>query len=314
VISPCVLEIAPGKSKTLWYSIFSCALPIGLSAGYTFGSSVALHLGWRAVFIIEAIAMCPLSLSLLLLYRDPRLKVVKQTDSYSVSLGFIDVVKSLGRNQVYACMVIGLSLFIFTITGLGYWMPYFLKNQFDIDPQVTGVIVGLVFLLTSILGALTGSTYQDYKLKPIQLKFEANEITENQICEVRSIVSLNLCRFSAFTSAVLLLTGAVSDNFKVFIACYVVGSFIQMLNISSFDIALMSCVNRTHRNHAIAISLLVSKLLGAFPSPFVVGLLIQYTDIYWAVVVLMLVCCPCFLLFHAAYKTAKHNSLTYTEA
>jgi MFS family permease len=314
VIPPCVLELAPGKSKTLWYTVFSCAFPLGIAIGFVYGSYIAVHLGWRAVFIIEAVAMCPLSLCLLLLYRDPRLKVVQQTESLSSTLGFLEALKSLAKNRVYVLMVTSLSFFIFAVSGLGYWMPYIFKNQFSIDPQVTGLISGLVLFIAGSLGALTGSIYQDYKLKPYQLKFEANEITENQICEIRSIVSLNLCRCVAFASGVLFMTGALSDNLLVFLTCFTIGTFIGMLNIGSFGIALMSCVDRSHRNHSIAISLFSSQLLGGFHSTFVVGVLIQYIDIYWAVVVLMLFMGPYFLLMHFAYKAAKHNSLTYTEA
>jgi MFS family permease len=314
VISPCVLELAPGKSKTLWFSIFSSSIPIGLSIGFVYGSSIAVHLGWRAVFLIEAIAMCPLSLCLLLLYRDPKLRLVQQTDSQSSSLDFIAAMKSLANNRVYACTVLSVSCMLFTLMGLSYWMPYIFKNQFGIGPEVSGAITGSVLLVSGVFGALIGSIYQDYKLKPFQLKFEANKITENEICEIRSIVSLNLCRFSLLASGILLIAGALSDDFAACVTCYATGIFINMLNVGSIGIAIMSCVHKTLRNHAVAISLFLSQLLGAFPSTFVVGVLIQYIDIYWAVVVLMLFMGPSSLLMHFAYKAAKHNSLAYTEA
>jgi hypothetical protein len=208
-------------------------------------------------------------------------------------------------------MVLGLSFLIFVVSGLGYWIPYILKNQYDLGPQVSGVIAGLVMLIGGVCGALVGSIYQDYKLRPFQRRFEAGELDDDQISDIRSIISLKVCRLSIFVSSILLTSGAFSGYLPVFLTCYAAGSFINFLNIGSFGVALMSCVDKTHRNHAVAVALFISQLLGGFPSTFVVGGMIQYLDTYWAVVILMLFLAPCFVLWHFAYVAAKQGSLAY---
>jgi MFS family permease len=311
VISPCVLEIAPGTSKTVWYSIFSCSIPVGVSIGYVFGSSGAADLGWQTVFIIEALVMVPLLLCFFKLYRDPRLKLARQVSLSPRSRSFCDEVKELGGNRVYVCMALGLSFMYFVSTGLGYWIPYIFKNQYGISPALTGVITGLIILVAGICGALTGSTYQDYKLRPFQRLAEANELTENEISDIRTILSLNLSRATSFTACVLLVVGALADSFPVFLICYGTGSFVNMMNLGSYGVALMSCVPKSLRNHSVAITLFVSQLLGGFPSTFIVGALIQYISIYWAVVILMMGLAPASMLWHLAYEAAKQNSTAY---
>ena len=50
---------APAASKTKWLAVFYLCIPTGYALGYIFGGLVAIPLGWRAPFLLEAAAMVP---------------------------------------------------------------------------------------------------------------------------------------------------------------------------------------------------------------------------------------------------------------
>jgi MFS family permease len=52
-------DSAPAASKTKWLAIFYLCIPTGYALGYIFGGLVAVPLGWRAPFLLEAVAMVP---------------------------------------------------------------------------------------------------------------------------------------------------------------------------------------------------------------------------------------------------------------
>lgn len=57
---------APAERKTLWLAAFYLCMPVGYAFGYIFGGVVGVALGWRAAFLIEALAMVPAGIFCLL--------------------------------------------------------------------------------------------------------------------------------------------------------------------------------------------------------------------------------------------------------
>ena len=52
-------DYAPPAAKTQWLAVFYLCIPTGYALGYIFGGLVAIPLGWRAPFLLEALAMIP---------------------------------------------------------------------------------------------------------------------------------------------------------------------------------------------------------------------------------------------------------------
>ncbi len=52
-------DYAPPAAKTQWLAVFYLCIPTGYALGYIFGGLVAVPLGWRAPFLLEALAMIP---------------------------------------------------------------------------------------------------------------------------------------------------------------------------------------------------------------------------------------------------------------
>ncbi len=44
----------------MWLATFYLCIPVGYALGYIYGGVVGVALGWRAAFLIEALAMLPL--------------------------------------------------------------------------------------------------------------------------------------------------------------------------------------------------------------------------------------------------------------
>lgn len=311
VISPCVLELAPGLSKTLWYSIYMSSAPIGISIGYLFGSNFGSAFGWRSTFFIEGLVMVPIVMCLLVVYRNPKLRISQAHSSSSEKASFLDEVRALASNRTYSCMVFGLASMFFTGVGLGFFFPTILVKQYHIDKTIAGDIASVNALVTGILGSIIGSLIQDRMLAPHQHKLEAGQINEAEMNAIRCQISVWFCRASAVTAFCMYLISALPDNAYIFISFHAVSNFATSFSIGSFGVGAMNSVDKSQRNHAIGFSLFVSQLLGGFPSPFVMAAMIKYLGYYLAVIVQVLYLIPCMVLWSLAYRSAKRSSSAY---
>lgn len=58
-IVPHADDNAPPERKSVWLASFYLCIPVGYALGYIYGGIVGVALGWRAAFLIEALAMLP---------------------------------------------------------------------------------------------------------------------------------------------------------------------------------------------------------------------------------------------------------------
>mmetsp|Transcript_27247 Transcript_27247/g.48955 ORF Transcript_27247/g.48955 Transcript_27247/m.48955 type:complete len:456 (-) Transcript_27247:1286-2653(-) len=302
VISPCVLELAPGLSKTLWYSIYMSSIPVGSALGYLFGANVGADFGWRTPFFISALIMLPLAMCFSLVHRDPKLSTTTNVQSEE---SLLQEVRKLCSSRIYVCMVFGLAFLFFSGGGIGYWLPYVLNHQYGIDDKIAGDIASLMAFLGGIIGSIVGSLIQDKKLAPYQRQFEAGEINEARLNAIRCFTSLKVCCYTLTTAFFLNIIGASSGNFYLFILCMVTGNIISNFNIGSFGMALMTCVDKSMRNHAIGYSVFIGQLFGGFPGPFILGAFIDGMGLYWAVILQTLFMIPGCLLWLAALQSSN---------
>mmetsp|Transcript_32905 Transcript_32905/g.57523 ORF Transcript_32905/g.57523 Transcript_32905/m.57523 type:complete len:459 (-) Transcript_32905:1707-3083(-) len=295
LISPIVLEMAPGKSKSLWYSLYLCTMPIGSSLGYAFGSNVGFAYGWRTPFWIEALLMFPLAMCFALLYRDPRFNPITPRSSSSFQ-SICGVVKILYRNRVFLCMTFAVTSFLFVVSGLGYWLPYTLEHLFNTSSVTAGNTASLNSMVTGTLGSLLGSIYQDRCLANHQTKFEQFALSEIEMDRARCRTSLKVCRFSAGLAFLFLLACLLSNEFFIFVGLYGAANFMIGFFNGAVWISLMTCVAKHLRSQALSFALVVSVLLGSLPSSVTVGTLIPLLGIRTAFSILVLSLLPCSLL------------------
>ena len=57
--APAADDNAPPERKSVWLATFYLCIPVGYALGYIYGGVVGVALGWRAAFLIEALAMLP---------------------------------------------------------------------------------------------------------------------------------------------------------------------------------------------------------------------------------------------------------------
>lgn len=308
VIAPCILELSPNLSKTTWFSIYMCSIPIGISIGYLFGSNIGSVIGWRSPLFIEGLVMMPLVLALSLLYRDPKMQVSHEPANGQEIIGFIEEVKALARSKIYCYMVGGLASFYFFATGICIWFPYILEYQFGIEAKIAGDIASLNMLLTGIFGTFLGSIYQDRKLASYQRNLEAGELMEEEMNMKRCEMALFMCGVSGTAALAMFLVAALSNNFWIFIACFFLAWLVSNLSIGSFGLGVMTAIDKSLRNHAIAYSLFIGNLLGSIPGPFAMSVFIEVEGLYMGVIIQILSLVPCCLLWCIAYFIVKRGS------
>lgn len=89
---------APAERKTLWLATFYLCMPVGYAVGYIFGGVVGVGLGWRAAFLLEALAMIPLVLFCLLV-PPIDLKGTHESALYLYTLDFIQSTLGSRNNE-----------------------------------------------------------------------------------------------------------------------------------------------------------------------------------------------------------------------
>jgi len=57
--APFIDDHAPAGQRTRWLAFFYLQIPVGVASGYVFGGAAGPALGWRAAFLLEALAMAP---------------------------------------------------------------------------------------------------------------------------------------------------------------------------------------------------------------------------------------------------------------
>lgn len=117
---PCILDVAPHKSKTKWISCFYSTFPIGFALGIVLGAQVSQLFGaWYYPFLIESVLMIPFILIVLCIYKNPDFYTKKQDGTTE---NFSSQILALGKNPLFLCIIIGDAAVEFTFVGLGFWV------------------------------------------------------------------------------------------------------------------------------------------------------------------------------------------------
>lgn len=120
IAPPCILDVAPHKSKTKCVACFYSTFPIGFALGVVFGAQVSQLCGaWYYPILIESVLMVPFIFILLGTYKNPNFFTKKQdgtTEKFSTQI------LALIKNQLFLCIIIGDAAVEFTFVGLGFWV------------------------------------------------------------------------------------------------------------------------------------------------------------------------------------------------
>lgn len=295
--SPLIDDSAPAASKSRWLATFYLCIPVGYAAGYILGGVIAPALGWRAAFLLEAVAMLPFAVfcavgpALDLRGKEHHTGSVNSNSELGTSFGeklqrgvasaWVDL-KTLARHPVYVLNVAATAVYTGVLGAYAYWGPKAGAKVFTLNPEGADLKFGAVTVATGVVGTILGGVTLD----------RVGSTMRN---------ALVICCISNVVGALLLVASfAAASSFAMFVPYFAVGQLaLFSIQAPSNAVALWS-VPPLLRPFGMAILIICIHLGGDVPSPPALGWLQGKLD-NWR---LSMSVCSLFLLLAAAIYAA----------
>lgn len=278
-------DFYPPKKRNQIMAIFSAAIPVGAALGFILGGLLAHHFGWRQAFFFAGMPGLVLAFSVYLLKEPPR----GGADAAQAQLpqSFKKDILSLMKNKPYMAAVYGYAAYTFCLGGLAAWIPQYLVRVKNIPLTQADTVFGAITVLTGVFGSLFGGWYAGLAVKK---------------------KSRGDMEFVYMLVAVALPLGFLCFFLESVVAFYVAVALFEFLLFASqptVSVVVMEVVNPAIRTTALAFCVFVIHLLGDLLSPSIVGILADWTQLQWAVLVLPVALIPSALFYRRAYLHAR---------
>eukprot|EP00357_Protocruzia_adherens_P027920 CAMPEP_0115001056 /NCGR_PEP_ID=MMETSP0216-20121206/17140_1 /TAXON_ID=223996 /ORGANISM="Protocruzia adherens, Strain Boccale" /LENGTH=349 /DNA_ID=CAMNT_0002366301 /DNA_START=114 /DNA_END=1163 /DNA_ORIENTATION=- len=283
---PIINKIAPEGTRAKWCAAWVMMSPVGYAVGFIYGQTVediTNSIFWP--FRIESALMTPLVLFSILPYTRNKLRQFLATaeprplqssstqpllpsqhdhqhhQQQNKPPSFTKDIFQLFQNTQYLFLILGISVFNFSLGGLSFWGNDYIEQHFSMNKEHTVIIFGVLTVFCGISGSLFGGYLQDRVLVRGGLK-DKDEI----VCACCKFITVNfLC------GAVAGLVGyAVDDIWMLTGGLFAMEMFLYVTN-GPLIVAIVNSVEQRQQGLAMAIMNIASHVLGDVPAPTIVG-------------------------------------------
>ncbi len=268
----CYAVIAPGLIADLYreryrgrmLAVFYMAIPIGSAIGYLVGGTIGESLGWRWAFALAGAPGMLLALIALGL-REPRRGASDDVVDAGPPPAPGASLARLWRTPVWRLVTASMTLSVFSVGGLAFWMPTFLVRTQQMSVEQAGSALGTILVVTGLFGTLTGGFLGDR----VSRRWRGGHLL---------VCGFALCACAPLTAAMPFMpTPSLVLGFG-FAALFMLG-----LTAGPINAALVGCVPAALRSSAVAMNNLTVHLLGDSASPYLLGWISDATDLRVAV-------------------------------
>ena len=246
----------PQKLKGRVFSFFYAAIPVGGALGYAVGGFMEKHWGWRSAFLVAGL---PGVLLAFLVFRlSDTHRAGRSSMDWSV---LIATVRAFFKNSYYLVTLAGYSAYTFALGALAFWMPAYLERMKGMDRTTATTAFGIVVVGTGFLGTFLGGFLSD-RLR--------SRLKDPELC---------LSGWATLFSVPFLFVAFSTDHQVLFWASVVAAELLIFASTGPINLAIVGSVGPGMQAQAMAFSNLVSHLLGDVPSPALVGLISDHSDL-----------------------------------
>jgi MFS family permease len=257
IYAPALLaDFYPEAQRNRILTIFYTAIPVGAAIGYLVGELLGSRYDWRMPFYVSAVPGIFIAILILLFLREPARGA---SDAAAPGEGkrpasgtSFQTVLGLARNARYMTASLGMAMVTFSLGGISAWMPSFLQRS-GFSPSSVGITLGAITAAGGLGGTAVGGI-----LAQRWLRTNPNA----------------LCLVSAW-SALLAVPPAVVCFFgprAAMLPALSVAMFLIFLGTGPLNAAIVNAVPASVRSSAIAIELFLIHALGDTPSPRLIGM------------------------------------------
>ena len=286
IFAPALLaDFYPEDQRNRILTIFYTAIPVGAALGYLIGEIVGARFSWRMPFFLSAVPGILVAILILLFLKEP---VRGSSDHAQATSGKVDrsgrvtlhaqsqpsaqtsllenapaITRSgtlaLFRNAPYLYATLGMAMVTFSLGGISAWMPSFLERT-GFSPSSVGITLGAI-----TAGAGLGGTAFGGWLAQRWLRTNPRALFLISACSAALAVPPALvCFFGPRGSMLPALALAM---------------FLIFLGTGPLNAAIINAVPAAVRSTAIAIELLLIHALGDTPSPKIIGIVSDHSNL-----------------------------------
>ena len=298
-----ISDVAPAKKRAFLISIFTGIGTLGTLIGIIVGGILIEAIGWRMTFIVFGVfGFFPLILVLLVL-REPRAS--RQEAAVTAVDWRADVAQTLKQTEIQI-LLIGIPL-IYTIAGVGTWIPAFFQRTYGINTEEFARAGGALLGVGLILGTFGGG-------------FIANRLVARDMRWEFWWTAL-----SASLAMLPLLVVYLVDNINLAYAGLFVAFFLAGTSFDPSMACMHTVTKQSVRATAVASMVFTTSLLAYGGVPAFIGVLSDVfagmgvdvadgTSLKYALLLSMLLPPAASVLFLIASKIAFANGRLHTTA
>lgn len=256
-ISPSLLaDSFPKERRGRVFAIFFAAIPIGSALGFILGGIVEPRWGWRAAFLAAGLPGLVLAGLVLALRDPPRGEHDEDAPGHALPAGASAwaTCVSLLRIRAYTLAVLGYAAFTFALGGLADIMPTFLAQVRKVDLESGNLVLGGITVCAGFAGTFIGGWIGDrLLLRGVKHAYL-----------LLSGVSCAIAVPGAIASLMLPTPG-------LFYPAFFATELFLFMSTSPINAVIVNVVPVNARATAMALSILISHLLGDAISPPIIG-------------------------------------------
>jgi len=263
VFAPALLcDFYPEEDRNRILTIFYIAIPVGAALGYLIAETVGARFGWRMPFYVSAGPGFLVALLVLLLVREPQRGESERQPEPQPEPNRMSAVQrglSLASNPPYLYATLGMAAVTFSLGGISAWMPTFLQRS-GFSPATVGITLGGITAATGLGGTAVGGWLA-------QIWLRRNPRALYLVSAWSALLSVPFGVLCFFGPRVTMLPALGLAMFCIF------------LGTGPLNAAIVNSVPASIRATAIAVELFLIHALGDTPSPWLIGLVSDRSDL-----------------------------------
>jgi len=252
--------------------------PIGIFLGYFIASvciNDQIYGGWKFAFFVQGFLILFLNIFFLFVPKnffskyyysigetEEEEKIIRKSDeevlnmSHNEDLNYLEKIKTLMNYKVFIYSVISMSILIYIITGVQYWVTDYLDQILGIKSQKDRLFLFTIACFTApVLGVLIASE--------IKIKF----------CQQNMRKSLMFCSILGILASISSIPVPITLDLLCFIIFMWLVLFFGAGIVPVLTSIIINSVPEEHIASANSMTNLVTNALGYLPSPYVYGIL-----------------------------------------
>lgn len=266
------------SSRNFMIALIQLVSPLGIFFGYFIASiciNDQIYGGWKFAFLVQGFLILILTIFFLFVPKNyfskyyhsvgetkEEEKIIRKTEeeelniSHNEDMSYFEKLKVLLEYKVFVYSMLGMSVLIYIITGVQYWVTDYLDAILGIKSQKDRLFLFTVACFTApVLGVLLGT----------ELK--------NRLCQQNMRKSLLFCSLLGIFASISSIPVPITLNLFCFIIFMWLVLFFGAGIVPVLTSIIINAVPEEHMASANSISNFLTNALGYLPAPYVYGIL-----------------------------------------